>query len=101
MRSLIADERYETSDETARLPALPASFVPESLAREAAVAVETPTPRAGELKIAVLGATLRFKGDISVDEDLILQGRIEGTIHQAQRIVIATAGVVVGTIHAR
>lgn len=100
MRSLVADERYDTS-ETARLPSLPASFVPESLVREASTALENPTERAADLKVAVLGPTLRFKGDISVQEDFILQGRIEGSIHQAQRIVIATGGAVVGTVHAR
>jgi cytoskeletal protein CcmA (bactofilin family) len=100
MRSLVADERYDTS-ETARLPSLPASFVPESLGHEASAALENPTERAADLKVAVLGPTLRFKGDISVQEDFILLGRIEGSIHQAQRIVIAAGGAVVGTVHAR
>jgi cytoskeletal protein CcmA (bactofilin family) len=93
MRSLVADQRLETSDETARLPALPSSFLPESLAHEAADAHEDP-------KIAVLGPTLCFKGELSAQEDFILQGRVEGSIRQAQRIVIATGGVVVGNIHA-
>jgi len=101
MRSLVADQRYETSDETARLPSLPASFVPESLAIEAATALENPTPRTADLNMAVLGPTLRFKGDISVQEDFVLLGRVEGSIHQAKRIVIATGGAVVGTVHAR
>ena len=103
MRSLVADEQYDTSDETLRLPSLPSSFVPESLARAvaAAAAADNPAPRAADLKIAVLGPTLRFKGDISAEEDFILLGRIEGSIHQAQRIVIASGGAVVGTIHAR
>jgi cytoskeletal protein CcmA (bactofilin family) len=101
MRSLVADERYDTSDDTLRLPSLPSSFVPESLAREASVVPENPAPRAAERKIAVLGPTLRFKGDLSAQEDLILQGRIEGSIHQAQRIVIAAGGAVIGTVHAR
>lgn len=86
MRSLVADERYDTSDDTVRLPSLPANFVPESPA---------------ELGMAVLGPTLRFKGDISAQEDFILQGRVEGSIRQAQRIVIAAGGAVVGTVYAR
>jgi cytoskeletal protein CcmA (bactofilin family) len=98
MRSLVADQRYDTSDDTARLPSLPSSFVPESLV---SAAVESPTPRTADLKIAVLGPTLCFKGELSAEEDIILQGRIEGSIHQAQRIVIASEGAVVGTIHAR
>jgi cytoskeletal protein CcmA (bactofilin family) len=93
MRSLVAEERYDTSDDTARLPALPSSFVPESLSGDA--------PAAANLNIAVLGPTLRFKGDISAQEDFILHGRIEGSVRQAQRIVIAAGGAVVGTIYAR
>lgn len=93
MRSLVADERYGTSDDTARLPALPASFVPESPAGEASAA--------HDVGIAVLGPTLRFKGDLSAQEDFILWGRVEGSIQQAQRIFIAAGGAVVGTIHAR
>jgi cytoskeletal protein CcmA (bactofilin family) len=101
MRSLAADQPSNTIDDTARLPSLPASFVPESPDHEASAALETATPQAVNLNIAVLGPTLRFKGDISVHEDFILQGRIEGSIQQAQRIVIASGGAVVGTIHAR
>lgn len=101
MLSLAADRPYDTIDDTARLPTLPASFLPESPADEASAALENPTPRAADLNVAVLGPTLRFKGDLSAQEDFILQGRIEGSIHQAQRIVVACGGAVVGTIHAR
>lgn len=102
MLSLAADPTYDTIDDTARLPSLPSSFVPESLAQEAPpTALENSPPPAADAKTAVLGPTLRFKGDLSAQEDFILQGRIEGSIHQAQRIVIANGGVVLGTIHAR
>src|SRR5688572_27073756 len=93
MRSLVADERYNTSDDTARLPVLPSSFVPEARSAEVSATAD--------LHIAVLGPTLRFKGDLSAQEDFILQGRIEGSIRQSQRIVIASGGAVVGTIYAR
>jgi cytoskeletal protein CcmA (bactofilin family) len=101
MRSLAGDQRYDTSDDTVRLPSLPSSFVPEALAHEASAALESPTPRAADRNTAVLGPTLCFKGELSAQEDFILQGRIEGSIHQAQRIFIASGGAVVGTIHAR
>jgi cytoskeletal protein CcmA (bactofilin family) len=101
MRSLVADDRYDTSDDTALLPTLPSSFLPESLTHEASDAPAERKPSAADHKTAVLGPTLCFKGDISAEEDFILQGRMEGSIHQAQRIVIATGGVVVGSIHAR
>ena len=58
-------------------------------------------PAAAERKIAVLGPTLRFKGDLSAEEDFIFQGRIQGSIHHTQRIIVGTQGVVTGNIHAR
>jgi len=51
--------------------------------------------------VAVLGPTLRFKGELSADEDFILQGRIEGSINHTQSVTIGTEGVCQGNIHAR
>ena len=52
-------------------------------------------------EVAVLGPTLRFKGELSAEEDFILQGRIEGSINHTQSVTIGTEGVVQGDIHAR
>lgn len=49
----------------------------------------------------MLGPTLCFKGDLSAEEDFILQGRIQGSVHHTQRIIIGTGGVVSGNIYAR
>jgi cytoskeletal protein CcmA (bactofilin family) len=58
-------------------------------------------PTGVERKIAVLGPTLRFKGDLSAEEDFILQGRIQGSIHHTQRLIVGTQGGVTGNIYAR
>ncbi len=50
---------------------------------------------------SVLGKTLIFKGELSADEDLILQGRVEGAIRHTQSLTVGTDGVVIGDIHAR
>ncbi|MGP8034102.1 MAG: bactofilin family protein [Steroidobacteraceae bacterium] len=50
---------------------------------------------------SVLGKTLVFKGELSADEDLVLQGRVEGSIHHTQSLTVGVDGVVVGDIHAR
>ena len=50
---------------------------------------------------SVLGKTLVFKGELSADEDIILQGRVEGSIHHTQSVTIGVDGVVVGDTHAR
>jgi len=57
--------------------------------------------KAPERKVAVLGATLHFKGELSAEEDFILQGRIEGSINHTQTVTIGTEGSVIGDIHAR
>lgn len=101
MLTLAADDRDDTSDDTALLPALPSSLFDESLTHEASAAPEESTPLAAARNTAVLGPTLCFKGELSAQEDFILQGRVEGSIHQAQRIFIAIGGAVVGSIHAR
>lgn len=72
----------DTSSDTGRLPAIT-------------------QPAAAERKIAVLGPTLRFKGDLSAEEDFIFQGRIQGSIHHTQRIIVGTQGGVSGNIYAR
>lgn len=50
---------------------------------------------------SVLGATLHFKGELRADEDFVLQGRIDGSIHHTQNLTIGTDGVVKGDSRAR
>jgi len=59
--------------------------------------VATPSAK----KIAVLGPTLRFKGELSAEEDFVLQGQLEGAINHTQSVTIGTDGKVAGNIHAR
>jgi|SRR6185437_16180177 cytoskeletal protein CcmA (bactofilin family) len=63
---------------------------------------QSPTGTPGEApKPSVLGKTLVFKGELSADEDLILQGRVEGSIHHTQSLTVGVDGVVIGDTHAR
>ena len=52
-------------------------------------------------KVAVLGPTLHFKGELSAEEDFILQGKIEGSISNPQCVTIGNDGSVIGDIKAR
>jgi cytoskeletal protein CcmA (bactofilin family) len=52
-------------------------------------------------KPSVLGKTLVFKGELSADEDLVLQGRVEGSIHHTQSLTVGVDGVVIGDVYAR
>ena len=55
-----------------------------------------PVPRA-----SVLGATLRFRGELSAKEDLIVQGSVEGSITHTSSLTIGTEGSMKGDIRAR
>jgi cytoskeletal protein CcmA (bactofilin family) len=64
-------------------------------------AIPTPINTVAPSKAAVLGPTLRFKGELSAEEDFILQGSLEGSISNPQCVTIGTDGSVAGDIHAR
>ena len=51
-------------------------------------------------RMSVFGPTLRFKGELKAQEDLKVEGRIEGTIQHQQRVVIGAKGEVVATVTA-
>ena len=52
-------------------------------------------------RMSVLPPTLRFKGELSADEDLLIQGTIEGTIKHTQRVTIGKEGKVKANISAQ
>ena len=58
-------------------------------------------PLAPAKRSSVLGATLRFRGDLTADEDLIVQGSVEGSIVHTQSLTIGPDGSMKGDVHAR
>jgi cytoskeletal protein CcmA (bactofilin family) len=51
--------------------------------------------------VSVIGPTLVFKGELSADEDLVIEGTIEGTIaHHKKNLTIGARGRVSADIHA-
>ena len=51
--------------------------------------------------VSVIGPTLEFKGELSADEDLVIEGKIEGTIaHHQKNLTIGKQGRVKADIHA-
>ena len=64
-------------------------------------------PRIGQARpvrsknVSVIGPTMVFKGELSADEDLIIEGRIEGTIaHHKKHLTVGKQGRVMADIHA-
>ena len=51
-------------------------------------------------RMSVFGPTLRFKGELKAQEDIKIEGRIEGTINHQQRVVVGQKGEVVATVNA-
>jgi cytoskeletal protein CcmA (bactofilin family) len=52
-------------------------------------------------RASVLGPTLRFRGELSAQEDLIVQGSIEGSITHTHSLTIGADGSMKGDIRAR
>ena len=64
-------------------------------------------PRIGDVQpihprnVSVIGPTLIFRGELSADEDLVIEGSIEGTIaHHKKNLTIGKKGRVTADIHA-
>ena len=64
-------------------------------------------PRIGQARpvrsknVSVIGPTLVFKGELSADEDLVIEGNIEGTIaHHKKHLTVGKQGRVRANIHA-
>jgi cytoskeletal protein CcmA (bactofilin family) len=52
-------------------------------------------------RTSILGPSIQFKGELSAEEDLIIQGRIEGSIAHKQRLTIGREGVVHANVEAQ
>ena len=59
-----------------------------------------PAEDAEASRIPVLGKTLLFRGELTAEEDVILQGRVEGSIRHARNLIIGTEGSVLGDVYA-
>jgi cytoskeletal protein CcmA (bactofilin family) len=77
---------------------------PRSPAPRAAEPARPPDAKSAEAaasRASVLGPTLKFRGELSAQEDLIVQGGVEGSITHTQSLTIGTDGTMKGDIRAR
>ncbi len=49
----------------------------------------------------MVGPRSRFVGELSSEDDVVVVGRVEGSLRVAQRVTVAPGGEVEGDIHAR
>ena len=54
--------------------------------------MSNPYDNAKTRSTSVLGPTLKFKGELSADEDLLIQGKVEGTIKHSSSLTIGESG---------
>ena len=71
----------------------PEPRAPEAKAAEPIRAPEVRAPESAS-RASVLGPTLKFRGELSAQEDLIVQGSVDGSITHTQSLTIGTDGVV-------
>jgi cytoskeletal protein CcmA (bactofilin family) len=81
-------------------PRVPGEARPTPRAPEPARTPEVKAPEAAS-RASVLGPTLKFRGELSAQEDLIVQGSVEGSITHTQSLTIGTDGAMKGDIRAR
>ncbi len=54
--------------------------------------MSNPYDNAKDRSASVLGPTLKFKGELSADEDLLIQGKVEGSIKHTSSLTIGESG---------
>ena len=62
--------------------------------------MSNPYDSAKPRKASVLGPTLKFKGELTADEDLMIQGSIEGSIKHSSSLTIGESGRVKANVAA-
>ena len=91
-----------------REPRIEPRTAPPRVSEPRTVEPRTVEPRAVEVRApeavaraSVLGPSLRFRGELSAQEDLIVQGSVEGSITHTQSLTIGTEGSMKGDVRAR
>lgn len=62
--------------------------------------MSNPYDNAKDRSSSVLGPTLKFKGELSADEDLLIKGRIQGSIKHSSSLTIGEGGHVKANVTA-
>lgn len=63
--------------------------------------VPTPPPAVASTASTVIGARVKFVGDLSGDEDVLINGRVEGKIRVDRKVVVSAGAEVEGDVQAK
>jgi len=98
-------DRQQGEDDTVEVRSLRPNEVYAKDVPARGAAKDAPPPAldaAANQKMSVLGKSLVFKGQLTANEDLLIQGRVEGTItHSASHLAIGAHGDVTADVHAQ
>jgi cytoskeletal protein CcmA (bactofilin family) len=67
-------------------------------ARPSAATAQSPLPRSAP---CVIGAKTTIKGELTGDEDVVVEGTVEGEIRVAKALLVASSGLVKATVSAQ
>jgi cytoskeletal protein CcmA (bactofilin family) len=59
-----------------------------------------PAPAPASSRASVIGARARLKGDITGDDDVVVEGTVEGQVRISRELRVAAGGRVLASIHA-
>lgn len=63
--------------------------------------MENPYDKGNERGSSILGPTLKFKGELKADEDLLVHGKIEGSIKHSSNLKVGKSGKIYAEVEAR
>ena len=79
------------------IPEKPSAPVPVP---KPAAAPAPPAPASAVARVSVIGARARLKGDITGDDDVVVEGTVEGQIRISRELRVAPGGRVLASVHA-
>ena len=62
--------------------------------------MSNPNDMGEKRQMSILGPTLKFKGDLTANEDLVIQGKVEGKIKHSSNLTVGKQGKVKANVKA-
>jgi cytoskeletal protein CcmA (bactofilin family) len=82
-------------------PDSPAPRPPAAPAAAAAIPASNPAPAVGASRASVIAAKAVFKGELLGDEDVVIEGLVEGQIRISREVRVAPGGTVRAAVSAQ
>ncbi len=62
--------------------------------------MDNPNDLGDKRQVSILGPTLKFKGDLSANEDLVIEGQVEGKVKHTSNLTVGKQGKVKANLKA-